>query len=301
MVSAGEVVAFLADNPVVGSRWIIENTVKTEETKPDSGARTMTLNGRAEMTIDEKTTEGFHISYVAPEISVEGNSPNVPLLRTYCKMLENLLIRATIDAAGKPIRIDNLDAVKAEMHVAMDRLLKSGQHSQRQLLALGMMMSDLMTMDAERAAPSFLTEMVTLAKSQNTGMKMGEVRRSTGPADNPLGTTLRSQMSFALSDTDVEKRTAIYHEVRAFDEGSVRDFIFSHSKAVLAKSIGEVTPERLEHLMKGTTMTLDGKGFFLVENGMTHQVEDTFSTVASVAGKVSTKIESKTIKVTAAP
>jgi hypothetical protein len=52
--------------------------------------------------------------------------------------------------------------------------------------------------------------------------------------------------------------------------------------------------------MKSTTMSLDGKGFFVVENGMTRDVEETSLTTASTAGEVATKIKSKTIKVTPA-
>lgn len=288
-------------NPAVGSRWTIEMVDRAAETKPDGGALNTIFNGRAEMTIDEKTTEGFRISYVARQISVEGNSPNVPVLRAYCKMLENILIRATLDATGKPVRIDNFDAVKTEMHKEMERLQRSGENSPRQLLALSMIMSDLVSMDPERAAPSFLTELVTLAKSQNTGMKVGEVRRSTDPADNPLGTTLRSETAFSLSEIDVEKRTATYHEVRAFDEGSVKDFIYAHSRAVLAKSEDKVTPDRIERLVKATSMSLDGKGLFIVENGMTRDVEEMVMTTASADGKVSSKVKSKTIKITLAP
>ncbi len=224
-------------NPAVGSRWMIESADRTAETKPDGGERSTIFNGRAEITIDEKTDKGFRISYVARQISVEGTSPHVPVMRIYCKMLENILIRATTDAAGKPIRIDNLDMVKTEMRTAMARLLKSAENSPRELRPLGLMMSDLFTMNAEDAAPFFLEEMVALAKSQNTRMKKGDVLRSTGPADNPLGPTLQSKTSFTLNDTNVEKRTAIYHEVRALDEGSVKDFVTAHSRAVLGKSM----------------------------------------------------------------
>lgn len=132
-------------------------------------------------------------------------------------------------------------------------------------------------------------------------MQVGQVLRGTEPADNPLGPTLRSKTSFALHDADIEKRMAIYHKVRAFDEASVKDFVRAHSKAVLAKSADGVTSKRLESLMKSTKMSLDGKGFFVVENGMTRDVEETSVTVASTAGEAATKIKSKTIKVTPAP
>lgn len=48
-------------------------------------------------------------------------------------------------------------------------------------------------------------------------------------------------------------------------------------------------------------MSMDSKGFFIVENGMTRDVEETSVTMASTPGKVATKVKSKTIKVTPAP
>ncbi|WP_424628008.1 hypothetical protein [Bradyrhizobium sp. SYSU BS000235] len=53
--------------------------------------------------------------------------------------------------------------------------------------------------------------------------------------------------------------------------------------------------------MTSTKMSLDGKGFFVVENGMMREVNETSVTTASAAREIATKTKSKTIKVTPAP
>ena len=93
---------------------MVETETRSEEVRPDSTATSL-IRTRAELTIEQKTADGFRISYVQRDATVEGNARSVPLRRAYMKVLENVVIRASTDPSGKPLRIDNLDEAKATM------------------------------------------------------------------------------------------------------------------------------------------------------------------------------------------
>ncbi|MGB6634166.1 MAG: hypothetical protein WBF12_00670 [Bradyrhizobium sp.] len=107
-------------DPPVGSRWVIVSEIRGEETRPE-GSTTSVVRTRAELTVEEKTPDGFHVSWVQRGATVEGNARNLSLRRAYAGVLENVVIRASTDSAGKPLRIDNLD----EARVAMRRLVEA--------------------------------------------------------------------------------------------------------------------------------------------------------------------------------
>ena len=67
------------------------------------------------MSIDEKTADGFRISYVNRGATVEGTAPMLPIVRSAIKALENVTIHATTDLSGKPVRVANLDEAKTAM------------------------------------------------------------------------------------------------------------------------------------------------------------------------------------------
>lgn len=106
-------------NPPVGSHWIIDTETSTDDQRP-GGPRTSDIKTHAEMTVDEKTADGFRISYVSRGATFEGNAPMLPIMRQSFKALENVTIHATTDLSGKPIRVDNLDEAKTAMRNMVD-------------------------------------------------------------------------------------------------------------------------------------------------------------------------------------
>src|SRR6201999_3226316 len=115
-------------DPQVGSRWIVETETRGEEVRPD-GTATSVAKTRAELTHEQKTADGFRISYLHRAATVEGNARSVPLRRAYMKVMENVVIRASTDLAGKPLRIDNLDEARDRMGAGADAIV--GQFYQR--------------------------------------------------------------------------------------------------------------------------------------------------------------------------
>ena len=109
-------------NPPAGSRWMVETEARGEEIRPD-GTATSLIRTRAELTIEQKTADGFRISWVQREATVEGNARSVPLRRAYMKVLENVVIRASTDPSGKPLHVDNLDEARGQMQSVAKELV----------------------------------------------------------------------------------------------------------------------------------------------------------------------------------
>ena len=185
-------------NPPVGSHWIIDTETSSDSQRPD-GPQTSLIKTHAEMTVDEKTADGFRISYVSRGGTFEGNAPALPIMRSAFQALENVTIHATTDLSGKPIRVDNLDEAKTAMRNLVGSMLTPFKDKPQVAAVLNQIMSKLIEVDATQAATAYLEEMPVLARAQGTGMKAGEIKRSSDSADNPLGGgMLKSNSTFDL-------------------------------------------------------------------------------------------------------
>ena len=157
--------AFAAEpvyDPQVGSRWMVETEARSEEMRPDGTATSM-IKTRGELTIEQKTANGFRISYVQRDATVEGNARSVPLSLAYMKVLENVVIRASTDTSGKPLHIDNLDEAKAAMRGAASGLVEQFDRRPASRALFDQLMSELVEVDAGSAASVYIDALAVLA------------------------------------------------------------------------------------------------------------------------------------------
>jgi hypothetical protein len=288
-------------DPPVGSRWIILSEANSDEVRPD-GPQTSLIKSRAELTIDAKTAEGFQITYVNRGTTVEGNARMLPLVRSSVKALENVPIRATTDLAGKPVRVDNLDEAKAAMRNMAGSLTAQFQDKPQVLALLNQMISGLIEVDAGKAASAYIEDVPTLAKAQNTGMKPGEVRRTSKAANNPLGGgELKSNDTFEMTEADATTGRLKFVDTTSYDAASMKDFLQSLGKRVAAASGDSIKPEQIDSLLGSMVFSLDERTEFEVEDGMTRKVSEKSVTVVRALGHNLSKTETKTVTVTRAP
>jgi hypothetical protein len=289
-------------NPPVGSRWIIESETSAEQVRPD-GPRTSLIKIRAELTIDEKTADGFRVSYVNRGATAEGNDPSLPLLRSTIKALENVTIRATTDASGKPIRIDNLDEAKAAMRAMNEELLEPFKDKPQLVAMFNQMMSHKIEVDAGQAASSYVEELSLLAKAQGTGMNLGDVRRSSKTLDNPLGGGgLKSNTAVEMTSADAATGKLTFVNSTSYDAESMKDFMQSFAKKLLVPAAGSnAKPEQVETLINSIKLSLDQREVFEVEDGMTRKISEKSVTTSGAVGHTLSKTETRTITVTPAP
>jgi hypothetical protein len=288
-------------NPPVGSRWIIESETSAEQVRPD-GPRTSLIKIRAELTIDEKTADGFRVSYVNRGATAEGNDPSLPLLRSSIKALENVTIRATTDASGKPIRIDNLDQAKAAMRAMNEELLEPFKDKPQLVAMFNQMMSHKIEVDAGQAASSYVEELSLLAKAQGTGMNLGDVRRSSKTLDNPLGGGgLKSNTAFEMTSADAATGKLTFVNSTSYDAESMKDFMQSFAKKLFAAAGDSAKPEQVETMINLMKLSLDERAVFEVEDGMTRKISEKSVTTSGAVGHTLSKTETRTITVTPAP
>jgi hypothetical protein len=294
--------AFAAEpvyDPQVGSRWTVETEARSEEVRPDGTATSLTRT-RGELTIEQKTADGFRVSYVQRDATVEGNARSVPLSRAYMKVLENVVIRASTDPAGKPLRIDNLDEARAAMRDAASGLTEQFDRRPATRALFDQLMSQLVEVGAENAASVYVDALGVLAVAQNTGMKAGDFKLVTKPAENPLGgDALKSTERFELVDADAARLKFV--SVTSVDAADMNEFMQSFARGLLAASGDSVTPERVRQLVNSMVFSFDKRAEFEVEGGMTRKVAENSRTVFRGLEQNLIQSEMRTITVTPAP
>jgi hypothetical protein len=294
--------AFAAEpvyDPQVGSRWTVETEARSEEVRPDGTATSLTRT-RGELTIEQKTADGFRVSYVQRDATVEGNARSVPLSRAYMKVLENVVIRASTDPAGKPLRIDNLDEARAAMRDAASGLTEQFDRRPATRALFDQLMSQLVEVGAENAASVYVDALGVLAVAQNTGMKAGDFKLVTKPAENPLGgDALKSTERFELVDADAARLRFV--NVTSVDAADMNEFMQSFARGLLAASGDSVTPERVRQLVNSMVFSFDKRAEFEVEGGMTRKVAENSRTVFRGLEQNLIQTEMRTITVKPAP
>ena len=298
--AAGARAAEAAYDPQAGSRWIVETETRGEETRAD-GSTTTLVRTRFELTVEAKTPDGFHVSWVQRGATVEGNARNLALRRAYAGVPENVVIRASTDSSGKPLRIDNLDEARAAMRRAADGLAAQFAERPAARALFEQLMSDLIEVNAETAAPVFVDALAVLAVAQNAAMKPGDQRLVSRAVQNPLGgDALMASERFELASAGPAGRLTFVN-VTSIDPAAMNDFMQSFARSLLAASGDSVTPARVDLLVKSMVFSFDKRTQFDVEDGMTRKVSEKSTTIFRGMEQNLIQTETRTIVVTPAP
>ena len=257
----------------------VDTETRGEEIRPD-GTATSLVRTRAELTIEQKTADGFRISWVQREATVEGNARSVPLRRAYMKVLENVVIRVSTDPSGKPLHVDNLDEARGQMQSVAKELVTQFDHRPAARGLFDQLMAELVEVDADSAAAAYVDALGTLAIAQNAGMKPGEFRQASKPAENPLGgDALKSKERFELVDADAAAARLKFVSVTSVDPADMNEFMQSFARSLLAASGDSVTTERVNQLVGSMLFSVDKRAEFEVADGMTRKVAEKSTTV----------------------
>ena len=289
-----------AYNPPVGSRWIVETETRGEETRPD-GSTTSLVRTRVELAIDAKTPDGFRVSWVQRGATVEGTARSVALRRAFASVPENIVIRASTNPSGKPLRIDNLDEARAAIRRSADGLAAQFAERPAARALFDQLMSDLTEVNAETAVPVYVDALALLAVAQNAAMKPGESRLVSRPVQNPLGgDALMASERFELANAGPAGRFTFVN-ITSIDPAAMNDFMQSFARSLLAASGDSVTPARVDLLVKSMTFSFDKRAEFDVEDGMTRKVSEKSTTIFRGMEQNLIQTETRTIAVTPAP
>jgi hypothetical protein len=289
-------------NPPVGSRWIVNSESTSEEVR-SGGPRNTATKARSEFTIEDKTAAGgFKVVYVSRDVQIEGNTPGVAIMRQVVDVMKDITVRGTTDASGKPVRVDNLDEARTSMRKVVDRLVGMFKDKPQITQFIESFMGGLLIVDEKRAAATYLEYLPQLALGQNTGLKVGEVRRSVEEIPSPLGNgTLKTNLALQIVKADPATGKVSLLQTTTYDPVSIKEFSANAAKQLMIAADEKIPRAEFDEMMKKMSMTLDGRLEIEVEDGMTRRMVDTTITTASLMGITFNKREVKITTVTPAP
>lgn len=284
-------------DPPVGSRWAIHAQAREDDER--AGAiRTTVITRDAEFSVGEKTAQGFRISYVLRDFDVQGDTAQARLASVALRAMRGVVIQATIDASGKPVRVENFAETQAAFAEAMDGALATLSVTPDVAAKLRSLIEAMAPRDADKAAEWYVDDLPLLAVAQNTHLSLGEVRDDSELSPNPFGgAPLKTNTTLRVIDVDNDSGARRLVRTRAFDEAAMRSFILD----TLARLGQAGDADKMQKALGQMSLSNDGQTEFSVEGGMTRAVnEDTLITIKAM-GQTATKHQQTTIAVTPAP
>ena len=255
-------------DPPAGSHWIIQSEDVTEADANGQHVQS-SLTTTAELIFEQKTAEGFRVTYIMRNAAYGGDARTAALISPASKALENLAIHATIAPNGMPLRVENLDEVLTAARIAIDGMT-TPLAGKPEAAILRRMATGMLIADEKRAPRLYLVSLAALALGQNTGLRPGETRSSVEEVANPLnGVPIKASTTLRIDSADPATGMVRLIRTRAFDA--------DEAKAFLRKLVPPAGDQNLDNVMTQATMVLDSRTEMDVEGGMTRVVrqEDT--------------------------
>lgn len=280
-------------DPPVGSRWIIQRDLVNEERRNENGQHSMetsTMKITSELVIEAKTATGYRIAYRRLTSSYDGTGDNVASARLSLSALENVVIRASTDQGGKPLRVENLDDVNKALRTMIDRLTSGGGIDPQVATQVRTLLSGLTQFTPEQAAEANLDEVPALAVAQNTGLRPGETRRETLRPPNAVGPAMVKLTALSIASADAASGDVRYAMTESYDPASMREVLLA-----AAGALGR-DPED----MKKMEITLDGRTDFEVSGGMTRALHRQSTMKSNLMGNTLVITDRKDVTVTPA-
>ena len=283
-------------DPVVGSRWIVSSDETSEENR---AGRTQIVTGKtlSELSFDEKTTDGYRVTYVLR--SAESSGALAEAVGSFSKALENIVVHAVLDRSGMPLRIENTDEVQAAVHSGIERILERFSDKPEIAAALRPVMEGRLNARDRRGAGRILAALPLLALGQNTGLRPGETKYGSEEFAGPFG----GEMLKAATELHIESAEPASGNVRLIytlkpDKDSMLDF----TKRVMKQLAGAVgLPQQDSAKLKQLDITFESRTELEVENGMTRTVNRVETTAIALQGQRLVKRARNDVRVTKAP
>jgi hypothetical protein len=285
-------------DPPIGSRWTIQSESSDTKTLPNAETNS-TTHTRAELTIEAKTATGYQVSYVVTEISIDGNAPEVALMRPILPMMKGFVVHAKLDTRGRPVAIDNLDEARGHLQAFGDAVAKNFDSQPKMAEFIRSLLDKPLHAEGADAAPTFMPEVAELAQGQNTGIMRDETRHETSTIDNPLGAGAPIKTSNATRVDKADPKTGNVTYVRdgRADEESMRAF----ARAIVSKLLqGDQSGGQADEVLKAVTIVRYDMTTIDVEGGMARSYRQDSTISLSLQKLKVDKKEATTITVTPA-
>jgi hypothetical protein len=302
-------------DPPPGSRWALK-TSETSEDNSDGHIDTSVLTTTSELIIEQKTADGFRVSYVLRDAAFQGDSQRASVVDPVTHAMQNLVIEATLAPNGKPLRVENLDDLVAKVRSRIDAIgATSGDTPQSGFLRE--VATRMLVADAAHAPNVYLANLATLAVGQDTGLHPGETRNSNDDIINPFnGTPIKSNTTLAIDSADPATGDVRYVRTQSFDSDAIKTLLGKLAEhaadADAAAAAGAGSPggtgdaakdrqSKIDAFLSKAAMTLDSRTEFEVEDGMTRTLRQEDKANAAIPGHSIVKHGHKLMTLTREP
>jgi len=279
-------------DPPLGSKWIIERQIDVEK---NSGGTMIghTLKDRALLTFESKSEAGYVVTFTRQGSSYEGEPGEAARQRIVYQAMQGLVMRIDTDLTGKPLRVENWDEVKAALKSAADSEPLTTANPEF-VARVHDIIDRSLRLDDRQAAQLYVDDLPTLALAQDTGLKKGEIHKSTVTVPSALRSEISKTVMVSLGDADPETGKARYLVTETYDPTSVRALV---SETVKGFSITNVNASLVDQALKSATVAGVSRVQLNVEGGMTRELREESFLSLRAPGTISVDTESKLVTV----
>lgn len=287
-------------DPPVGSRWSIVSEGRQEKTQDGKSVETTKSTRTEELTIVEKTATGFRVATVLRGYDVHGGKAEMGV-EAFLGALRGVVIHGVLDQSGKPVSIENLEEVVAAHKKGFDGLIATFNDKPAVAAKLRELLEPMLTRVAqnpEQAAHLYLDTLKELSLAQNTGLGVGEERRSSEATMSPFGgAPIKTNITLRLVEADPATAKAKLVRTQAYDPAALKEFMTALAKKIVTGA----SLDQLEKVMKEMSLAMDDRAEFSVEHGMTRALTEEQSLSVKAMSHAMSKEEHNQITVTAMP
>ena len=220
-------------NPPVGSRWTIESNETEKDEATGDPTTTSTKKTTALLTYEAKLPDGYRISYQTTESTYEGDTDDPAEMHAGAAAMCGLTYRVVTDLSGKPLRVENLEDVRAALRKMIEAT--TGAVANPQVAdAAKKMMAGIAEEDDKQAA-QHIGPLKRMSLAQNSGLKPGESRQQTITETESFSPTPKHDtVTVTLLDAAPDRAKAHYRITEVSDPEAAR--------AMLLAVVGRLDP-----------------------------------------------------------
>lgn len=282
-------------DPPIGKTFAVDTLrdyQKTSEQGAQKASEHMHWVGKATLTYQAKISDGYRVRYVRGPVQVDGTSPKASSSRVIAPVVENLELIAVTDRNGVPLRLENVEAARKATSAIVERI--SNGKDPAFGTALRRIFADMIGTDPV-AAVRMTEDMPLMATAQNTGLKEGEVRKSTFDEDSGMGVPLHTAREMSLLKVDPASKTETVVIEDSVDPQTMRSLL--REVVHRAAQPGEDVSDR-EKAIAAETMSINTRYEFDVVEGMTRVMRSSSITKANGPGYANFIADRKTVTLT---
>jgi len=282
-------------DPPVGSKWLVQREINVEK---NNGGTMIghTVKQTALLTVEEKTADGYVMTYDRQSSSYDGDPAGAARQRIAFAAEQGVPLRFVTDASGKPLRVVNFHELEAALKAAVVALPVSTANSDT-LASLRQVAERMVSVDDKKAAELYLDELPMMALGQNTGLQPGEMHRTTLPVANALADGITKMVTLSIAQESSAGGKVRYLMTETYDPDSMKALVGAMFKE---SGLTNVSTWAADSALKTAVVTAVARGQLDVAGGMTRELRRQWVTSFRGSGSISATSEDELVTISPA-